>query len=60
MSPILFNLYIDDFVKTVKALDKGIDIGNGETVHIMLYADDTVLLAEHEDDLHLMLNILNR
>ena len=60
LSPILFNLYVDDFVKTVKAFDTGVDIGNGENAGILLYADDVVLLAEREDDLQFVLNILDR
>ena len=60
LSPILFNLYINDFTTTIKALDKGIFIGRVEKISILLYADDDVLLAENETGLQLMLDTLNR
>lgn len=59
LSPILFNLYINDFVSTVKELGYGVDIGNNEKCCILLYADDIVLLAECEQDLQRMLDILH-
>ena len=58
LSPILFNLFIDDFALSVKALGKGVDIGN-EKVCILLYADDIVLFADNELDLQCMLDLLN-
>ena len=60
LSPILFNLYINDFITTIKALDNGVIIGREEKVSILLYADDAILLAENEKDLQLMLDTLNR
>lgn len=60
LSPILFNIFINDFALSVKAFGKGVDIGDGEKVSIMLYADDMVLIADNENDLQLMLDILNR
>ena len=57
---ILFNLYINDFTTTIKALDKGIFIGREEKLSILLYANDVVLLAENETDLQLMLDTHNR
>ena len=60
LSPILFNLNINDFITTIKALDNGVIIGREEKVSILLYADATVLLAENEKDLQLMLDTLNR
>ena len=58
LSPILFNLFINDFAVSVKALGKGIDVGN-EKVCILMYADDLVLLADNEIDLQLMLDNLS-
>ena len=58
LSPLLFNLYINDLALRIKALGKGIDI-NRENVSILLYADDIVLLSENEDNLQFMLNELN-
>ena len=59
LSPTLFNFYINDFVTTIKALDKGLVIDGQGKVSILLYADDIVLLAENESDLQLMLDTLN-
>ena len=39
--------------------NKGIHIG-GTTINNLRYADDTVLLAETEEDLQEMLNVVNR
>ena len=58
LSPILFNLFVDDFALSVKALGKGLDIGN-EGLSILLYAYDIVLLADNELDLQCMLDHLN-
>ena len=44
-------------IRYIKALDVGIDI-DGEKLAILLYADDIVLLAENENDLQLLLDVL--
>ena len=58
LSPVLFNIFINSLVTDIKALDIGIDI-EGERIGILLYADDIVLIAENENDLQLLLDILN-
>ena len=58
LSPILFNLYINDLVVKIKESCIGIPIG-GENVCLLMYADDLVLLARNERDLQCMLDILN-
>ena len=58
LSPILFNLYINDLASKVKALGEGVDIGD-EKVCIMLYADDIVLLSDNEKGLQNMLDVLS-
>ena len=45
--PYLIQFYINDFVTTIKALDKGLVIDGQGKVSILLYADDIVLLAEN-------------
>ncbi len=57
ISPIRFNLYINDLANEIKQLNKGIII-NGECVSILMYADDICLLALSERDLQEMLNLL--
>ena len=59
MSPILFNLFVNDFAVVVKALGKGVEIDDGEKVCIMMYADDIALLADNENDLQSLLNLLD-
>jgi hypothetical protein len=55
---VLFNIFINSLVTDIKARDSGIDI-EGENICILLYADDIVLIAENENDLQLLLDILN-
>ena len=45
LSPLLFNLFINDLAVFLKSLDLGVKIAD-ENVCLMLYADDIVLLAE--------------
>ncbi|XP_060579355.1 uncharacterized protein LOC132736271 [Ruditapes philippinarum] len=58
LSPLLFNLYINDLALKLKATGSGVDI-DGENIPILLYADDIVLVAESENDLQSMLNVLH-
>jgi hypothetical protein len=44
ISPLLFNIYINDLMNAVKALNVGIDKGS-EKVCILLYADDVVFFV---------------
>jgi len=54
LSPLLFNLYINDLVLSIKSSCHGIPIG-GENVSLLMYADDLVLIARNENDLQKML-----
>ena len=38
LSPILFNLFIDDLARKLKAVGEGVDIG-GDKLCLLLYAD---------------------
>lgn len=58
LSPLLFHLYINDLAIAIKTAGKGISIEN-ELLCILLYADDIVLIAENEEDLQFMLDILH-
>ena len=55
LSLCLFNRYTENIFGT----NKGINIG-GTTINNLRYADDTVLLAETEEDLQEILNEVNR
>ena len=58
LSPLLFNLFINDLALRIKSLGRGVSIDD-ENVSILMYADDIVLIAENEEDLQHMLNELN-
>ena len=58
LSPILFNLFIDDLACKLKAVGEGVDIGE-EKLCLLLYADDIVLLSDSENGLQNMLNTLS-
>ena len=58
LSPCLFNLYTENIFGAINT-NKGIKIG-GTTINNLRYADDTVLLAETEEDLQDILNEVNR
>jgi len=58
LSPILFNIFINDLALQIKALGKGVSVGD-ENVGILLYADDIVLVANSEEELQEMLDTLN-
>ncbi len=58
LSPRLFNMYTENTSEAINT-KKGIHIG-GATINNLLYADNTVLLAETEENLQEMLNELNR
>jgi hypothetical protein len=57
LSPILFDLFLDDLVQEIQNLGKGVKCGN-KRVSILLFADDIALLAETKEDLELMLKTL--
>ena len=57
LSPLLFNLYINDLAFTIDALGKGVKTGD-YTVSILFYADEVVLKAESEPDFQSMLDIM--
>ena len=54
LSPLLFNLFINDLRKAVEKLKKGIKCGN-RRISMLFFADDVVILAESKEDLELML-----
>ena len=58
LSPILFNLYINDLVTFLKSFDCGIELDGGK-VCILLYADDVVILANNENEMQIISNALS-
>ena len=59
LSPLIFNLYINDLTLALEATGLGIDI-KGINISSLLYADDLALVAESEDNLQRMLDILSK
>ena len=59
ISPLMFNIYINDLAMVIKDKCKGVKLENGNELCLLMYADDIVFLAETEDDLQLMLNVLS-
>ncbi len=55
ISLTLFNLYIDGLVRVIKESGVG-----GEIIAILLYADDIVLLAESQQELQCLLDVLHQ
>ena len=58
MSPQIFNLYLNDLTLELDAAGLGIDI-DGVNISSLLYADDLALVAETEEKLQRMLDILS-
>ncbi len=57
-TPLLYVFYLNDLMQVIK--DKGIGIYiDGDILSILLYADDICLIAETEQDIQKMLDILN-
>jgi hypothetical protein len=55
LSPYLFNLYSEYILRRVGfEEDKGIKVG-GRTINNLRYADNTMILAEHKEDLKKLL-----
>ena len=55
LSPILFNLYINDLPLTIDALGQGVKIDD-DTVSVLQYVKDVVLIAKTEAHLQSMLD----
>jgi hypothetical protein len=58
LSSILLNIYNNDLALLLKNSIKDISI-NEDIIAILLYADDIVLIAENEENLQCMLNLLS-
>jgi len=58
LSPTLFNIFINDLVDDMKLKGTLVNFGNAN-FNTLLYADDMVLIAENEDNLQKLLEILS-
>jgi hypothetical protein len=59
LSPILFNLYIDDLSVALHGVDAGCNL-NGVCLNHLIYADDTVLLAPSPTGLQKLITICEK
>ena len=59
LSPILFNVYINDLANLLEHSDNGVMV-NGVKINCLFYADDLVLIGESEEDLQGLLNVLSQ
>ena len=50
----MFDLFINDLIKVINALNKGVSCGN-KYVSNLLFADDIAVIAESKEDLELIL-----
>ena len=55
MSPCLFNIYTEYFIRESLEDGEGINI-NGQNITNIIYADDTIILAESEQQLQHMID----
>ncbi len=58
LSPLLFNLFINDLAIEIKSLDLGVPVGE-DSISILLYADDICFIAENERNLQKMFDKLS-
>ena len=57
LSPTLFNVFINDLIRTVKNTGKGLFVKD-RLLNILVYADDIVVFATSPDDLQAILNAI--
>ncbi len=57
LSPNCFSIYLNPLLSELKASGLGVSVNNN-TVSVLAYADDLVLIAENEVDLQSLINIL--
>ncbi|KAK3102881.1 hypothetical protein FSP39_014619 [Pinctada imbricata] len=55
LSPTIFSLFINDLAIQIKALNKGVPVGD-LNISILLYADDIALITQNEKDMQDLLN----
>jgi hypothetical protein len=61
LSPTLFNIYVDDMLRTWKdQIISGIQLNKNTYISSILYADDMVIIQESEDELQRAIFKLNK
>ena len=59
LSPVLFNYFVDELSKQLKASGYGIDFDK-ETLSSLLYADDVVLFAHSAEELQKLIDVVDK
>ena len=59
LSPLLFNVFIDDLPKALRSKNKGVNIGDTK-INSLIYADDIVLIAKTQAGLQKCLKACER
>ena len=59
LSPLLFNLYVNDLIELIDSATKSPVTINGVNINSLMYADYLVVLAHSEADLQENMNILS-
>ena len=59
LSPLLFNSFVNDLIHAIRALNCGVPFRDDDSLSILLYADDIVLLSEDVQQMQVMLNCLD-
>ncbi|GJQ68993.1 hypothetical protein Trydic_g6171 [Trypoxylus dichotomus] len=54
ISPVLFNLIMDKIINSVEEVAGGYRMGQ-QSIKMLCYADDAILMADNEDDLQQLL-----
>ena len=57
LSPLLFGLYTEELAERLRNTGMGINV-NGNSLSILLYADDAVVMSECGNELQAMLNVV--
>ena len=59
LAPTLFAIYENDVTTCINLLNVGVPFSETDSISILLYADDIVLMAQNAEDLQKMMNALH-
>ena len=59
LSPLLFNIFIDDLPRILRSKNKGVNIGENK-INSLIYADDIVLISKNQQSLQKSLDACER
>ena len=59
LAPTLFAIYVNDVTTCINELNVGVPISDTDSISVLLYVDDIVLMAQNAEDLQKMINALH-